>query len=87
MIVPPPKNGRNATRPDSEVYSSNSGAPQEHASDNGATTESQVEKFERFAREAGADASEDHFKARLRKIAKAKIEEQPSRTPTKKGED
>lgn len=32
---------------------------------------SQREKFKRAARESGADESEDHFKARLRKIAKA----------------
>lgn len=34
-------------------------------------TKSQADKFREAARESGADESEDHFKARLRKIAKA----------------
>ena len=39
----------------------------------GKTTESQHEKFKTAARELGADESEEHFKERLRKIAKAPV--------------
>lgn len=46
--------------------------------------EKQLDHFRRAAREAGADESEDHFKARLRKIAKAKAS---GPTPTKDDDD
>ena len=49
-------------------------------------TTSQSDKFRQAARETGADESEDHFKARLRKVAKAKVkDEKPPESP--KGND
>jgi len=45
-------------------------------------SEGQVDRFKDAAREAGADESEDHFKARLRKIAKAKVSHDPPSEPT-----
>jgi hypothetical protein len=47
----------------------------------------QVERFVKVARESGADESEEHFKARLRKIAKAKVtSEPPPEPPAEEGE-
>ncbi|UOM36376.1 hypothetical protein [Acuticoccus sp. I52.16.1] len=46
-------------------------------------TKSQADKFREAARESGADESEDHFKARLRKIAKAKVSDDPPPEPPK----
>lgn len=46
----------------------------------------QNEKFKQAARESGADESEDHFKARLRKIGKVKVkDEKPPEPPAKQG--
>ena len=43
--------------------------------------ERQSEKFKQAARESGADESEDHFKARLRKVAKAKVSDEKPPAP------